>query len=114
MEGRPTVLVESARPLEAPQLAGLADAIRHAGFEPEHALPTQEQRAAGTVTFMALRLAEAASDLLIEKLAGAVFRWVKESAMPGLREHGVSTMTVPIYGPDGDVLTEVHVTDDDG
>lgn len=111
MEDRPKVLVESIRPLEAPQLAGLADAVRDAGFEPEHSLPL-EQRSAGAVTFIALRLADAASVLLIEKLAVAVRRWVAERAMPRLRERGVSAVVVPIYGPDGEVLSEVHVADD--
>ncbi len=111
MEDRPTVLVETVRPLEAPQLAGLTDALRDAGFEPEHSLP-MEQRSAGAVTFIALRLADAASVLLIEKLAVAMRRWVAERAMPQLREHGVSSVTVPIYGPSGEVLTEVHVADD--
>ena len=111
MEDRPTVLVESVRPLEAPQLAGLADAVRDAGFEPEHSLPV-EQRSAGAVTFIALRLADAASALLIEKLAVAVRRWVAERAMPRLRERGVSSVMVPIYGPNGEVLSEVHVADD--
>lgn len=111
MEDRPTVLVESVRPLEAPQLAGLVDAVRDAGFEPEHSLP-MEQRSAGAVTFIALRLADAASVLLIERLAVAVRRWVAERAMPRLRERGVSAVTVPIYGPGGEVLSEVHVADD--
>ncbi len=111
MEDRPAVFVESVRPLEAPQLAGLADAVRDAGFEPEHSLPV-EQRSAGAVTFIALRLADAASALLIEKLAVAVRRWVAERAMPRLSERGVSSVMVPIYGPSGKVLAEVHVADD--
>jgi hypothetical protein len=105
------VLVESVRPLEAPQLAGLADAVRDAGFEPEHSLPV-EQRSAGAVTCIALRLADAASVLLIEKLVVAVLRWVAERAMPRLRERGVSSVVVPIYGPSGEVLSEIHVADD--
>ena len=111
MEDLPTVLVESARPLEAPQLAGLVDAVRDAGFEPEHSLPI-EQRSAGAVTFIALRLADAASVLLIEKLAVAMRRWVAERVMPQARERGFSSVTVPMYGPDGEVLTEVQVADD--
>jgi hypothetical protein len=111
MEDRPAVLVESIRPLEAPQLAGLADAVRDAGFEPEHSLPV-EQRSAGAVTFIALRLADAASALLIEKLAVAVRRWVAERAIPRLRKRGISSVMVPIYGPSGEVLVEVHVADD--
>lgn len=39
-------------------------------------------------------------------------RWVVEHAMPRLRERGVSSVMVPIYGPDGEVLSEVHVADD--
>jgi hypothetical protein len=113
VEDRPAVLVETVRPLEAPQLAGLADALRDAGFDPEHSLP-MEQRSTGAVTFIALRLADAASALLIEKLAVAMRRWVLERAMPRLRERGVSSVTVPIYGPGGEVLTEVHVADDAG
>ncbi len=111
MDDTPTVLVESVRPLEAPQLVGLADAVRDAGFEPEHSLP-MEQRSAGAATFIALRLADAASALLIEKLAVSINRWVSERAMPLLRARGVSSVTVPIYGPSGEVLTEVHVADD--
>lgn len=111
MEDRPTVLVETVRPLEAPQLAGLADALRDAGVEPKHSLP-MEQRSAGAVTFIALRFADAASVLLIEKLAVAMRRWVVERALPQLRTRGVSFVTVPIYGPSGEVLTEVHVADD--
>lgn len=110
-DDRPAVFVESVRPLEAPQLAGLADAVRAAGFEPEHSLP-MEQRSAGAVTFIALRLADAASVLLIEQLAAAVRRWVVQRAMPRLRERGISAVVVPIYGPDGEVLSEVHVADD--
>jgi hypothetical protein len=109
VEDRPTVLVESVRPLEAPQLAGLADAVRDAGFEPAHSLP-MERRSAGAVTFIALRLADAASVLLIEKLAVAMRHWVADRVMPQLRERGISSVTVPIYGPDGEVLTEVQVT----
>ena len=111
MEDRPTVFVETVRPLEGPQLGVLADALRDAGFEPERSLP-REQRSVGAVTFIALRLADAASVLLIERLAVAVRRWVAEQAMPRLREHGVSSVTVPIYGPSGEVLAEVHVADD--
>ncbi len=85
--------------------------MRDAGFEPEHSLP-MEQRSAGAVTFIALRLADAASVLLIEKLAVAVRRWVVDRAMPRLRERGISSVTVPLYGPDGEVVAEVHVTDD--
>jgi hypothetical protein len=33
--------------------------------------------------------------------------------MPRLRERGVSSVTVPIYGPSGEVLSEVHVADDE-
>jgi hypothetical protein len=111
VEDRPTVLVESVRPLEAPQLAGLVDAVRDAGFEPERSAP-MEQRSAGAVTFIALRLADAASVLLIEKLAVAVRRWVAERVMPQVRKRGISSVTVPIYGPDGEVLAEVQVADD--
>lgn len=99
------------RPLEAPQLAGLADAVRDAGFEPEHSLP-MEQRSAGAVTFIALRFADAASVLLIEKLAVAVRGWIVDRAMPRLRERSISSVTVPLYGPDGEVVAEVHVADD--
>jgi hypothetical protein len=86
------------------------DAVRDAGFEPEHSLP-MEQRSAGAVTFIALRFADAASVLLIEKLAVAVRRWVVDRAMPRLRECGISSVVVPLYGPDGEVLAEVHIVE---
>lgn len=111
MDEVPIVFVETVRPLEAPQLAGLADALRDAGFEPKHTLP-REQRSAGALTFLALRVADAASTLLIEKIVATMRGWIVDRALPRLRERGVSSVTVPIYGPRGEVLAEVHVSED--
>lgn len=108
----PTILVETVRPLNAPQLAGLADVLREAGFEPEHSLP-YEQRSSDVVSFIALRLADAASAVMVEKLVAAMRSWISEHVMSRLRERGISSVTVPIYGPRGEVIAEVQVTDKD-
>jgi hypothetical protein len=79
MGDQPTIMVESVRPLDAPQLAGLADTLRDVRFESEHSLP-YEQRSLGAVSFIAFRLADAVSTILVEKLVVAVRDWVSESA----------------------------------
>jgi hypothetical protein len=111
MGDQPTILVESVRPLDAPQLAGLADTLRDVGFEPEHSLP-YERRSLGAISFIAFRLADAVSTILVEKLIVAVRGWVSERVLPRLHERGVSSVTVPIYGPRGEVIAEVLVADE--
>lgn len=112
MGDAPTILIETVRPLNAPPLAGLVDALREAGFEPEHSLP-YEQRSFDVTSFMVLRLADAASAVMVEKLVAAVRSWISGRVMSRLRERGISSVTVPIYGPRGEVIAEVQVTDED-
>jgi hypothetical protein len=71
-----------------------------------------EQRSFGAVSFIALRLADAASTILVEKLVAAVRGWVSERILPRLHERGVSSVTVPIYGPHGEVIAEVLVPEE--
>ena len=107
---RPKVAVETARPFRE-----LFDALEQAGFETEHR-PPLEQRSAGPVAgALAIYLLEKLAEPDIENAVAVVRAWVASWFLPFLRrkESSLTVTSIPIYGPDGEVLSRVKVNLDD-
>lgn len=95
-----------------PAYAALEDQLRGAGFEPTDR-QAFEKRDAGTITLVAIYLADKISDDAISRLVGAVGAWAWEHIRPVLQGRGKTSTTIPIYGPDGEVIREVRVPVED-
>ena len=64
---------------------------------------------------IALYLAGRLADPVLDRLVAAVRGWIDSWLRPFLRRRGIdpSTVRIPIYGPDGEILAEVEVGSDE-
>lgn len=106
---RPKVAIETVRPFRE-----LFDALEQTGFDTEHRAPV-EQRSADAVDALAIYLLEKLADSEIELAIAAVRAWVALWFRPFLRRRDPppTGISIPIYGPHGEVLSRVEVEADE-
>ncbi len=104
------VAVESVRPFRE-----LFDALEGAGFDTEHRAPV-ERRGADVAEVLSIYLLQKLADPEVERVTEAVKAWVASWLRPRLkgRANGVSGRSIPIYGPQGEVLSRVEVDEQQG
>jgi len=102
-EHRPTVAVETVRPFKE-----LFAALEQTGFRAEHRAPL-EQRSDAAVQALAIYIIEKLADPEIEQLVAAVRAWGASWLRPFLRDRDRPGISIPIYGPRGEVLSTVEV-----
>lgn len=107
-EHRPRVEIQTVRPFSE-----LFNALEQAGFDAEHRAPI-ERRGADVAEVLAIYLLEKLADPEVERLKEAVKGWVASWLRPFLkgRDSGISGRSIPIYGPQGEVLSRVEVDED--
>lgn len=107
-EHRPTIVIETVRPFTQ-----LFDALEQAGFETEHRASV-ERRGADVAEVLAIYVLEKLADPEVDRVTGAVKGWVTSWLRPFLkgRDSGISDRSIPIYGPDGQVLSRVEIDED--
>lgn len=110
-----SVEVECAHRLHpTPEYVALEDELRAAGFDPTYRPPVEERAADTTTLVIALYVVDKLTGAVLDRLAGVVVDWARTHLRPLLRQRGVTdAVVIPIYGPDGEVLSEVTVPSDD-
>jgi hypothetical protein len=112
-EGKGIVVEASPRLGATPEYAALAEELRNAGFEPTDRPPLEKRDALTIVPLVAIYLLDKLADEEISQLVAAVRAWAMERIRPLLRRRGAPSQTIPIYGPDGNVIREVVVPAED-
>jgi hypothetical protein len=105
-ERRPSVLVETVRPFRE-----LFEALQEAGFDTEHRAPF-EPRSADVAEVLAIYVVEKLADPEVDRVIAAVKGWATSWLRPFLRNRGGTVVSIPIYGPKGEVLSRVDVIED--
>jgi hypothetical protein len=107
MSTRPAVIVETVRPLWE-----LFDALEQAGFDAERRTPV-EQRSGGAVALaLAIYLLEKLTEPEVDLLVATVRAWATAWFRPCPNSPERADVTIPIYGPRGEVLRWVEVDED--
>lgn len=96
-----------------PGYAELEAGLRAAGFEPTTEPPVEKRSAWSTIAPIAIYVAGRIADDEIDLLVAAVRAWVAQWFRPLLQRRQAEGQTIPIYGANGEVLREVHVSVED-
>ena len=105
-----TIEVTSPRLRAMPAYVALQESLRAGGFEPVDRVPTETRDAGTAAVLVLLHVAEDLTALGLVELTRLIRLWVRDHVRPAQSSaRAADTIMVAIYGPRGEILSEVAV-----